>query len=105
MWTLRPDRLRLGALGLLALGLAVKRVLHQGLQRGQRLPVVDVGDQALGGVVPALLTEVAGQAPRHRGDGLVKAVELVVPLALGEDEGGGVHGAPQAWPGQRLKVW
>lgn len=58
---------------LLLLGFEVRRVAHQLLQRLPGLPVVDVGDQACGGVLPGLFAQVAGDGAGDLGDPAVRA--------------------------------
>ena len=73
-------------------------VLHQGLQRRQRLPVIHVGDQPVARVLPRLFAQVAGQGAGCRGNGLVQAVKGLVKLARRKNEGGCVHACFMAGP-------
>lgn len=72
---------------LFGLGFQVSRVLDQSLERLQRFPVVNVGDKAVPWVLPGLFSQVARCGSGSNGDLFIQAMELVVELALGEDEG------------------
>jgi hypothetical protein len=90
---------------LVLLGLDVRRVTHESLQRLHRLPVVHIGDKAGLVVLPGFLAEVAWNGFGDLSDDAVQGVELVVVLALGEGERRGVHacemGAPNAQVNRR----
>lgn len=83
---------------LVLLGLDVRRVLHESLQRLHRLPVVHIGDKAGLVVLPGFLAEVAWNGFGDLSDDAVQGVELVVVLALGEGERRGVHACEMCAP-------